>query len=125
MPRLRLVEVRGVGTSNERVWMEATDDLDLGNYFLIDTTYDEDGTLSNKWRHIFEFKSKWVEKGEFVCLYSKAGEDQTDFTTDTGATYHKIFWGLGERIWNNTGDRAHLIYSPRDQRQSVKVPKAN
>lgn len=124
MANLKLRGVRGVGTKDERVWMEAVDDVDLGNYIVTDTTYDDKGNPSNKWRHVFEFSPKQVKKGEFVCLHSKAGVNCMGKTNDSGAPIHRIYWGLGERVWNNTGDRAHLIFAPRNQRQSVLVPEA-
>lgn len=46
-----------------------------------------------------------------------------DKTSDEPVTpIHRIYWGLKERIWNQTGDRAHLLYAPRAQRKALAVP---
>jgi len=125
MANLKIVEVRGVGTDNERVFMKAANDLELGNYIITDATYDSNGNISNKLRHVYEFAPKSISKGEYVCLHSKAGKNTMDETTgDNPTPIHRIYWGLKERIWNQEGDQVHLLYSPRDHRQSALVPEA-
>jgi hypothetical protein len=124
MAVLQILEVRGVGTDNERLWMKANEDVDLGDYIVTDSTYRADGTLSNKLRHVFEFPRHFVEAGQFVCLHSRAGDYELDKTTDDGTPIHRIYWGLDERIWNQAGDVAYLLYAPRSERQPVTVPKA-
>lgn len=120
MANLDLVEVRGVGTDSERVFMHALEDLNLGNYIVTDTTYRADGVKSDKLRHLYEFKSRDVKKGEYVALYSKAGTYALG-ETKGGSPIHEIYWGLEERIWNKTGDRAYLFYAPASKRQSKAV----
>lgn len=125
MANLELVEVRGVGTDDERVFMKAIDDLDLGNYVVTDTTFNAAGLRSDKLRHVYEFASRKVKKGEYVSLFSKVGDYRLASTTGTSPSpLHQIYWGLKERIWNKTGDRAYLFYAPADQRQSKPVAPA-
>lgn len=122
MANLKLVEVRGVGTDEERVFMKADDDLDLGNYVVTDTTFRANGSKSDKLRHVYEFQPRKIKKGEYVALYSKVGTYELAETTgEHKAPLHRIYWGLHERIWNQTGDKAHLFYAPADQRQSKPV----
>lgn len=122
MANLQLVEVREAGTSTERVFMHALEDLNLSNYIVTDTTYRADGVPSNKLRHVYEFEARSVKKGEYVSLYSKAGTYALGETTGTPPSpVHKIYWGLKETIWNKTGDRAHLFYAPAAERQSKLV----
>ena len=122
MANLQLVEVRDAGSTNERVFMHALEDLNLCNYVVTDTTYRADGVPSNKLRHVYEFEARSVKKGEYVSLYSKVGTYNLGETTGSPASpIHKIYWGLEETIWNKTGDRAHLFYAPATERQSKVV----
>ena len=122
MANLELVEVRGVGTDSERVFMHALEDCNLGNYIVTDSTFRADGVKSDKLRHVYEFAAREIKKGEYVSLFSKAGAYTLTETAGTPPhPLHQIFWGLKERIWNQTGDRAHLLYSPGSERQSKAV----
>lgn len=40
---------------------------------MFDSTYDEEGNISNKHRHMFVFPDQNVKKGDFVWLYTKKG----------------------------------------------------
>lgn len=123
--KLQVVSVLGVGTENERVFLKANEDLDLEDYIITDSTYRKDGIKSNQLRHVYEFKSRLVNKGEYVSLHSKAGEDCMDETSGIDpAPLHRIFWGLKERIWNQAGDQAHVLYAPTSGRQTIAVPAA-
>lgn len=123
MARLKLIGVRNVGTDNEMVLMRADDDLDVGNYIITDSTYRTNGTISNKLRHVYEFPSHPVEKGQLVALYSKVGKDEVGKNSENPPkTIHRFYWNLKERIWNQKGDQAHLLYAPRNDRASVIVP---
>lgn len=124
MAKLKLSAVRNVGEDTEYVFLQALEDVDIGDYILTDTTYRADGTTSNKLRHVFEFQTKMVKKGEYVALYSKPGTNNVGTTVTNSVPVHRIFWGLKETIWNDTGDRAHLFYAPKVSRQSMVVPAA-
>ncbi|MFC5551766.1 hypothetical protein [Massilia aerilata] len=120
-PRLKLVNVRDPGTENERVMMRAVDDLDLGNYIVTDTTYNQDGTVSNKVRHVYEFAPKNIKKGDYVVLRSKAGKYKLGTLDDNVTPLHYLYWGLNYTIWNEDGDNAWLLFAQRNLRQSVAV----
>lgn len=123
MANLRLIEVRGVNTKDERVFMRAAEDLNLGNYIVTDTTYDENGNVSNKARHVYEFANKSIKQGEYVALYSKEGKYELT-TVEDGTPLHRFYWGLGYTIWNDDGDKAWLLYAPAKERQSKTVAPA-
>jgi hypothetical protein len=55
--KLKLLEIRGVGTDNERVWIQATEDIDLGDY-IVTGTFRENGKKSDKRPHVFESNHK-------------------------------------------------------------------
>jgi hypothetical protein len=46
--KLKLLEIRGIGTDNERVWIQASEDVDLGDYIVTDTTFTGNGKKSDK-----------------------------------------------------------------------------
>lgn len=119
--KLKLVEVRDPGTSNERVFIRALQDVDLGDYIVTDTTYRQNGTVSNKARHVYEFARKIVKAGEYVALHSAAGTYKVDKTNDSGIPLHRFYWGLNYRIWNKDGDTAWLLYAPLAERQEKPV----
>lgn len=121
---LKLLEVKDAGDlSKERVLFEAVEDVDIGDYVLTDTTYGADGTRSNKLRHVFEFPTRFVELGEFVRVFTKAGKVTKSTMADDFTPVHNLYWGLKETIWNKTGDQAFLLFAPKDERQSVIVPE--
>ena len=124
--KLALREVREPGDVNtERVFLVATDDVDLGDYIITDTTYGNDGKISNKSRHVYEFEPKVIKKGECVALYTMAGKYLLDTTTGRHPVpLHRFYWGLGSNIWNKTGDKAFLLYAPRAERQALVVPES-
>lgn len=121
MPYLKLIEVRDADTPDERVFMQASEDLDLSNYIVTDTTYRKNGAVSNKARHVYEFAQKSVKKGEYVVLYSKVGKYELATVKD-GTPLHRFYWGLNYTIWNDKGDKAWLLYAPAAERQAKIVP---
>jgi hypothetical protein len=120
LAKLRLSEVRNPGAKNERVFMRATEDVDLGDFIITDTTYKSSGAVSNKVRHVYEFAKKTIKKGEYVALHSEVGTYKLDKTTDD-FPLHRFYWGLNYTIWNKEGDKAWLLYSPSDERQAIAV----
>lgn len=119
--KLRLIEVRDPGKSNERVFIQALQDVDLGDYIVTDTTYRQNGTVSNKTRHVYEFARKVVKAGEYIALHSAVGTYKLDKTTDAGTPLHRFYWGLNYTIWNKDGDNAWLLYAPLTERQAKAV----
>jgi hypothetical protein len=122
--KLKLIEVRDPGKQNERVFIRALQEVDLGDYIVTDTTYRQDGSVSNKARHVYEFARKVVQAGEYVCLHSGAGSYKLDKTTDDGTPLHRFYWGLNYTIWNKSGDNAWLLYAPLSERQGKAVAPA-
>jgi hypothetical protein len=85
-----LIEVRDPGTSRERVFT-AVQDVDLGDCIVTDTTYRQNGTVSNKMRHVYEFARKVVKAGECVVVQSGIGTYKLDKTTDDGTPLHRFY----------------------------------
>lgn len=106
---LRLIKIKDANTDDERVILRALAKCNLNNYILFDTTYDENGVVSNKFRHLFVFPDLVVEKGDFIWLYTKSGVYGTHFNVSKTIT-HKLYWGVKSHIWNNEGDKAYLLH---------------
>jgi len=51
-------EIKDHGHSDERIILVVIEDTDIGEYLVMDTTYNSEGTVSNKVRHPFWFPVK-------------------------------------------------------------------
>lgn len=52
---LKIIKIKDAQTDDERVVIKALSKCNINSYILFDTTYDEKGIVSNKYRHIFIF----------------------------------------------------------------------
>ncbi len=109
MMDLKLIKIADVCTDDERVVIKAMAKCNLNNYILFDTTFDENGIVSNKHRHVFVFPDLMVEEGDFIWLYTKQGSYGTHNNKSKTIT-HKLYWGINGHIWNNRGDKAYLLH---------------
>ena len=106
---LKLIKIRDVKTDNERVVLKALAKCNLNEYVLFDSSYDENGIISNKHRHLFLFPNLVIEAGDFVWLYTKSGTYGTHSNVSNTIT-HKLYWGIKNHVWNNEGDKAYLLH---------------
>jgi hypothetical protein len=107
--KAKLLYVKDKGDlKNERVVLKALARIDIGRYMICDTTYNEDDTVSNKLRHTFWFPDKVIEEGDFVALYTRAGEDR-EYSNKADTTTYCFYWGIDRTIWNKEGDAAVLF----------------
>ncbi len=107
--KFKLLYVKGSGDlSDERIILKALSKEDIGRYMLCDTTYNEDGSVSNKLRHTFWFPDMVAEKGDFIALYTKKGAN-TQHNNKAKTTTHFLHWGLDTTVWNKEGDGAVLF----------------
>lgn len=93
---------------NERVILKVVSDCNLGWYIVMDNTYNDDGTLSNLWRHSCILPSVVAKEGDFVWLYTKKG-NYNKRGNDSNTSTFEVFWGLDCSIWNKERDDVHLI----------------
>ena len=106
---LQILKVRDQGDlENERIILKASKDCEISWYILFDNTYDDDGELSSLWRHMYIFPKIQVKAGDFIWLYTKAGND-INRGNNSNTTTHLLYWGLDETIWNKGNDKAHLV----------------
>ena len=107
--KVKIKEIIDHGHSDERIVLNVIEDIDIGEYLVMDTTYTKDGNVSNKVRHPYWFPDKKIKKGDLVILYSKKGT-QSETKNQSGSTSHFFFWGLDSNVWNNDGDCALLLH---------------
>lgn len=119
MMNLEIERVADNATAEERVVLYVLEDCNLKMYLLFDSTYDENGNISNKHRHMFVFPDQQVKKGDYVLLYTKTGKDHTH-VNKVGSTTYNLYWGLLNYVWNNEGDTVHLIHYDGYENKNVK-----
>ncbi len=106
---IKIKYVKDAGNiKKERLVLEVTDNDNVGNYIIADSTYLGDGSVSNKLRHTFWVPDKDVSYGDLVIIYTKSGSNKTKENKDETAS-HFFYWGLESPIWNKNGDSALLI----------------
>lgn len=116
------VKIRGVvdgnNHKNEMLVIDVMEDTDMGQYLVMDSTYKPDGTVSNRFRHIYWFPPKKVKKGDIVILFTKKGEDITD--QEANQVVHFFYWNVESSVWNNAGDCVVLLHCDDGTHKSVK-----
>ncbi|AHL34729.1 hypothetical protein CD58_18305 [Pseudomonas brassicacearum] len=106
---------------NEYVVIRAQKACDLKGYMILDETYKDDGSTSNKHRHVFTFPSWEVEEDEYIFISTRSGTNRKGKTTEgTPASY--FYWGLNSSVWNEEGDKVHLVKI--ESAVTFKVPSA-
>ena len=106
---LKLIKIADRGNDNERLIMRAVRKCNLNEYIVLDTTYDEEGIVSNKHRHVYIMPNIDVNEGDFIWLYTREGRYHT-YNNNSNTITHNIYWGLDIHVWNNDGDKAYLIH---------------
>jgi hypothetical protein len=106
------VEIRSIrdpgDLANERLVLRVLKDCDIGRYLTFDTTYTQDGKVSNLVRHPYWFPDKEVNAGDLVVLYTKTGR-RSQLSNDDGSSSHFFYRGLDRTIWNQSGDCAVVL----------------
>ena len=96
----------------ERVICVASRSCNLVKYLLIDATYNNDGTISDRNRHLYWFPDWSVQDGDYILLYTKRGRRRT-FVDKDGDRIHVFYWGLDRSVWNREDDAVTMLYVPR------------
>lgn len=106
---LKLINIVNRDLDEERVVIKVLQKCNTNNFVLFDTTYLENGIASNAERHLFILPTLNIEVGDYIWIFTKSGTYATHKNT-SNTTTHKLYWGLGHSIWNNSGDRAYLLH---------------
>ena len=102
----------------ERLVMKASEDLDIGDYVLLQVGTVRQGVISTKTRHSFWFPYKKILKDDLVVLYTKQGAS-SEKDLDGGNTTHFYYWGLKDAIWTDSKLNAVLLHAPSWKSKSV------
>jgi len=107
---LRISNLKKNGDAdNEYILLEATADVNISNYAIVDKTFDKDGSVSNIHKHYYRFPSKDVKKGEYISLHTGLGNDRID-KLKSGEKLHMFFWGSKTSFWNDDKiEKAELL----------------
>ncbi|MEE5086703.1 MULTISPECIES: hypothetical protein [unclassified Pseudomonas] len=117
---LKVMSVGGQGDQkSEYVALQATKDCNLNNYMIFDETYKDDGSASNKHRHIFIFPDWTIKKGEFIFLFTRPGSNNRGVTQQKNPASY-FYWGLKSSVWNEEGDKVHIVKT--ESKATFKVP---
>lgn len=84
----------------ERIVMKVLSDTDVGYYAIFETRRSDRGVTAGV-RDAFWFPDKVVSSGDYVVLYSKAGQ-QSEKTPSGGNKSHFFYWGSDKAKWSST-----------------------
>lgn len=107
---LRIRKVDGKSIAGECIIIDVLKDCNLNEFILFDTTYYDEGSLSNKHRHSFFFPKINAKKDEILLIYTKKGEDIMLSKDLPFRVPYVLYWGLDACVWNNDKDNALLVH---------------
>lgn len=105
---LKFVKIDKKETDDEYIMFKATEDCQLHDYLIHDDTFDSEGELSNKLRHMYRFPKLLVKKGEYVVLFVKK-QGKYKKATQGANQFHFLYWGTNTNIFNQDGDKLYLL----------------
>lgn len=117
---LRFVSVNNPGDyENESIVLKADEDISsLSDYIF--TYMVEDATIGipdySKCR-LLTFDDLDLQKGSFLQIFTRPGEDTTAINYDTSNLHKILYWGLPEPIW----DKPHSSLEIIERRDSYSV----
>ena len=105
---LKFQKIGEKGKEDEYILFYAEGDCLLHNYLIHDDTFDSDGDMSNKLRHMYRFPLISVKSGQYVALYTKK-TGSYNLGTYGPAPCHILYWGTNTSIFNQDGDNLYLL----------------
>ncbi|MGZ5242968.1 MAG: hypothetical protein ACXWW0_03760 [Bacteroidia bacterium] len=111
MPQKFLIRLATEGTPDqEYILIKVRENLNLGDYAVIDSTYDAQNNVSNLNRHIFWFPPQEVNVNDFVVLYTgRRGGRKARWNNRSGTITWAFYWGNDHCIWNDAADVAAIL----------------
>ena len=107
--KITLIE-NGSIPNAERVWLQATDNINTKGYAIVDRTFDADRNISNEFRHIYILPSIDLKKNEDLIIFIGSGKNEKRKFGDTKKDYYACYWGSEHCILNDKGgDSISLI----------------
>ncbi|RSK50117.1 hypothetical protein [Hymenobacter rigui] len=93
----------------EKIFVQAVRDVNLSDYLIYDTTFDDEEDFSNKGRHVYRFPTYQLAKGERAVLWIAEGPRGAKPTTIHEKPAQRFYWGRKGPVINNTGDNLTLV----------------
>lgn len=121
---LNYVRIDKRGTGDEYILFKASEDCQLHDFLIHDDTFDSEGDLSNKLRHMYRFPRLNVKKGEYVALYVKTsgkyflGKYKSALKIEHPC--HILHWGANANIFNQDGDHLYLLKIAETDRITIQ-----
>jgi len=108
---ISLDRIVNAGEENEYLLLSVNKDCNLGKFLIYDTTYDQDGNVSNKLPHLYRFPAMIIKKDNtpLIRLYTCRNYTTQEWLSPQGINTLILSWRLQETIWNKEGDKANLI----------------
>lgn len=108
---LKLINAQnGSKPNQEWVVLKVTAPFKTKGYAVVDRTFDEEGRLSNEFRHIYILPDLNIQEEMNIYIHTGKGTDGIATYPKTGNKYYNLYWGSDTCIWNDKGgDTATLI----------------
>lgn len=107
--KIKIKYVKNAGDiKNERLVLEAIENVEIGRYIIADTTYLKEGSVSNLLRHVYWLPDQVVSAGDIIVVYTKEGYNSSK-RNKLGNNSYFYYWGLERTIWNKNGDSAIIL----------------
>lgn len=108
---LEIIKIEYKGDAKEEyILLKATKTINVSNYAIVDRTFDEEGNVSNIYRHFYRFPAQQVQEGEYVSLWTGKGIYNYGKLQNSTSPVHRFYWGSEAPIWNDTSvDSAELL----------------
>ena len=87
---VKISRILNRGTDDERLVLKVLRNCNMNEYVVFDTTFDENGVVSNKHRHLYVFPQIDVKANDTVVLYTKRGTYSTIYN-DNGTTSYFFY----------------------------------
>jgi len=99
--------------NKECVVLTTISDLNLKGYALVDRTFDEDGKVSNEFRHIYIFPDLAIKSNDVVGVFTGVPTDKIPAVAKRKkgeGNIYRLYWQSDSCVWNDAGgDTASLI----------------
>ena len=108
---IELVSIQNPGLDNEYALIRVRRDCNLSKFLIYDTTYDDEGRVSNKLPHMFRLPDYNVQtmRTPLIRLYTSRSYYIQEWEDPDHVNNLILSWRLNETIWNKEGDKATLV----------------
>ena len=108
---IELVSINNPGLDNEYALIKVNRDCNLSKFLIYDTTFDDEGRVSNKLPHMLRLPDYNVQvlRTRQIRLYTSRSYPIQEWSDPQHVNTLILSWRLNETIWNKEGDKATLV----------------